>query len=75
MAAHQPVNHHHAYAGYVAELHALQQGVRVGVLRAVHEHKVGGATDFNESAIQIAYACRVAGGKAKHQLSRNIRKA
>ena len=73
MAAHQPVNHHHAYAGYVAELHALQQGVRGGVLRAVHEHKVGGASYFYQTAIQIAYACRVAGGKTKHQLSRNVR--
>jgi len=75
VATHQPVNHHHANAGYVAELHTFQQSASGGVLGTVHEHEVGCTTDFDQAAVQVANACGVASGKTKHQFGRNIGQA
>ena len=74
-AAHQTVNHDHADARNVATLHAVEQVAPGGVLGPVHEDKVGIAADFDQAAIEPAQTRRVAGGKTKCQLGRNVAQA
>ena len=48
MGAHDAVDDRHADTGQVAEPHALQQRLARRVLRAIHEHEVGGAADLDQ---------------------------
>ena len=52
-AANDAVDHHHADAGNVAELHAFEQRAAGGVLGAVHEDEVGVAAHFDQAAVEF----------------------
>src|SRR5690606_23493948 len=45
------------------------------MLRPVHDDEVGGSTDFDQSAIEVAHARRIAGGETKGDLGRDISQA
>ena len=62
------VDDHHADAGQVAQAHAFQQRLAGGVLGAVHDHEVGGAARFYETAVERTHARRVAGGETERGL-------
>ncbi|KAH0432775.1 hypothetical protein KCU90_g5292, partial [Aureobasidium melanogenum] len=72
-AADQPVDHHHADAGNIAQLHAFQQRIGRRVLCAIHEDQIGGTPHFDQSLTQIALPRGVAGRKTESDFSRDIR--
>ena len=65
-ATHQAIDHHHANARNVAQLHAFQEGAACGLLGTVHEHKVRSAAHLDQAAVELANAGCVAGGETKH---------
>src|SRR3954470_5877498 len=64
LGAHDAVDDGHADAGEVAKLHAVEDGLAGRVLRLVHDDEIGGASDFDNAAVQRAHPRGVAGGKA-----------
>src|SRR3989454_9742566 len=72
---HNAVNHDHAHSRDVAALNAVKEVTPGRMLGLVHKHEVSGTTDFDQPAIEIAYARGIAGGKAKRQLGRNVPQA
>src|SRR5271168_4376586 len=64
------VDHGHAHARNIAELHAFEQRLAGGMLWPIHQNEVRGAPDFNKAAIEIAKTGRVSSRECESDLSR-----
>ena len=72
---HNPVNNCHANPGQIALMNAFQHIAAGRVLGSIHQHKIGTAANFNDTAIKVTHARRIASGKTKGNFWRNITKA
>src|SRR5216684_9050450 len=72
LGADDAVDDGHADAWKIAKLYAVQNRLARRMLRLVHEHEIGGASDFDQAAVERAHPRGVAGRKAERDFGGHL---